>query len=82
MGYRESQERKRRMIQLKHRGGPVWYDEDDDRFKQFSWHDYNRYLKRHTRKQTRGKLNRYGEDLVSQGKSEYKKEYDYWWELI
>ena len=82
MGYRESQERKRRMIQLKHRGGPVWYDEDARRFKQFSWHDYNRYLKKHCRRQTRKALNRKDEDFVSQGKSEYKKEYDYWQELI
>ena len=82
MSYQRCQERKKRITNLRKNGGPAWFSEEKNRWVQFSWHDYNRYLKKHCRRQTRRTLNRKGEDFISQQKSNYKKEYDYWNELV
>lgn len=82
MSYRRSRERNRRLKKLyeetKHSyGAGAWYDEDKNRFIKYSCggKKYKKYLKKLSSKKAR----RYKGDMQN---CEYKKTFDYWWELF
>lgn len=81
MGYLRSKERNRRLEKLYEEtknsyGAGVWYDEKKGRYIRYSCggRKHKRYLKKLSSKKAR----RYQGDMQN---SDYKRTFDYWWEL-
>lgn len=82
MSYHRSQERNRRLKKLYNEtknsyGSGVWYDDENNRYIKYTCRSrkYKKYLKKISSKKTR----RYKGDLAH---CDYKKTFDYWWELF
>ena len=83
MSHRRKTGDKRKLKRLyektKHQYGTgVWYDDRKNRFIRYSCH--NTWLKRYCSKITRTRMKNILEN--SKSKAEYKKIFDYWWNLI
>ena len=81
MGYRRSKERNRRLEKLYNETknsccAGAWYDDSRNRFIKFTsgGRKYKKYLKKISSRKAR----RYKGDLAH---CDYKKTFDYWWEL-
>lgn len=82
MGYRRSQERNRRLKKLYNEtknsyGAGAWYDEEKGRYIKYSCggRKYKKYLKKISSKKAR----KYKGDMRH---CDYKRTFDYWWELF
>ena len=82
MSYRRSRERNRRLKKLYNEtkysyGAGAWYDEDKGRYIKYSCggKNYKKYLKKLCSKKAR----KYKGDMQN---CDYKKTFDYWWELF
>lgn len=83
MSYKRAQERNRRLKKLYDKtknsyGAGVWFSERKNRYIRYSCH--NEWLKTHTRRTTRRRIKQ-NNDFYQKGNL-YKKNYDYWWELL
>ena len=82
MGYRRSQERKRRLKKLYDEtknsyGAGAWFDEKKGRYIKYSCG--GRQCKRHLKRLSSKKARKYQGDLKG---CDYKKIFDYWCELL
>lgn len=57
----------------------VWYNKEKDRFIHYSVH--NKFFKKYSRKKQR-RFYKNIEENAPRAKSEYKKQYDYWWNVF
>lgn len=83
MNYRSAQERQKRLKRLEKEtrhsyGAGAFYDDQKKRIVRYSCH--NKKLKKHCRREMRRRLKNL--DYCSRQKCDYKKLYDYWWELL
>lgn len=81
MGYRRSKERKHRLKKLAeetshHYNAGAWYNENKGVYERFAagGRKYRKYLRKLSSKRVR----RYKGDMQN---SDYKRTFDYWWEL-
>ena len=86
MGYRRSIQEKKKLLQTysktKHKMRGVWYDDESDRYHKISYskkgkNSYATFLRKHSNRTIR--RNKLKEELTG---NNYKKFYDYWWELF
>lgn len=81
MSHRRKKEDNRRLRKLYDKtknayGAGAWYDEKKDRFIKYSCH--NKWTRTHCRRITRRKLNKCFDQYQY---NDYRKIYDYWWEV-
>lgn len=81
MGYSKSKENKRRLKKLAretahHYNAGAWYNEDKDMYERF--YTGSRKYRKYLRKRSSKKAGQYKGDMKN---SNYKRTFDYWWEL-
>lgn len=84
MLYKSSQERAKRLKKLEaetrnNSSAGAFYNKKNGRIEKYSCH--SKWLKARSRKETRRLTKLAGENIAKKG-NEYKRRFDYWWELF